>query len=65
MGTVATMPQKKGRKTSASRLRPRKMIQKSFFSIVPNHFTHHPRWAGMHYSDYRHFAAPSVDLFCY
>ena len=32
MGTVAAMPQKKGRKTSASRLRPIKISQKIFFS---------------------------------
>jgi hypothetical protein len=33
---VATMPQKKGRNASASKLIPRKMIQKSFFSNVPS-----------------------------
>jgi hypothetical protein len=36
MGRVATMPQSKGKNASASRLNPRKIIQKSFFSNVPS-----------------------------
>ena len=42
MGKVATMPQSKGRNASASRLNPRKMIQKSFFSNVPSGVLYEP-----------------------
>src|SRR5579872_4069583 len=47
MGKVATMPQSKGRNASASRLNPRKMIQKSFFSTVPSGILYEPV-AGQH-----------------
>ena len=40
------MPQKKGRKTSASRLSPMKISQKIFFStVVPSTFYTHAEWA--------------------
>jgi len=42
MGRVAIIPQSKGRNASASRLSPRKIIQKSFFSNVPSGILYEP-----------------------
>ena len=44
MGTVATMPQKKGRTTSASRLSPIKSSQKIFLSNAPPENIVRLRW---------------------